>query len=87
VWETGYRPQFLEDLIYWMRTNPRLALRLATLMESVGRDPFSGIGQPEPLKHLGPSIWSRRLNAEHRVVYRIDGHRIDFLQARYHYEA
>ena len=49
------------------------------------RDPFAGIGKPEPLKHLGPNVWSRRLTAEDRVVYLVRDDRIDFLQGRYHY--
>lgn len=49
------------------------------------RDPFGGIGKPEPLKHLGPNVWSRRLTAEHRIVYLVRDDRIDFLQGRYHY--
>lgn len=49
------------------------------------RDPFYGIGKPEPLKYLGPGIWSRRLTEEHRFVYLVSEDRVDFLQARYHY--
>lgn len=49
------------------------------------RDPFSGLGKPEPLKYLGSNIWSKRLSLEHRVVYLVRDDRIDFLQARYHY--
>lgn len=48
-------------------------------------DPFSGLGKPEPLRHLGPNVWSRRLTQEHRLVYLVAHDRIDFLQARYHY--
>ena len=48
-------------------------------------DPLSGIGKPEPLRHLGSNIWSRRLTQEHRLVYLVGHDRIDFLQARYHY--
>jgi len=54
-------------------------------VEAVMRDPFAGIGKPEPLKHLGSNIWSRRLTAEHRIVYLVREDRIDFLQGRYHY--
>jgi len=49
------------------------------------RDPFTGVGKPERLKHLGPDVWSRRLTGEHRIVYLVRDDRIDFLQARYHY--
>jgi len=51
----------------------------------VRRDPFGGIGKPEPLKGLGPGVWSRRITQEHRLVYLVDAGRVDFLQARYHY--
>ena len=69
-----------------MRTNRKTALRLLDLVEATLRDPFSGIGKPEPLKYLLIGTWSRRLTQEHRVVYRVSEGRIEFLQARYHYE-
>jgi toxin YoeB len=79
-------PEFLEDLRFWVRTNRKTALRLLDLVDAVLRDPFSGIGKPEPLKYLLSSTWSRRLTQEHRLVYRVTDGRIEFLQARYHYE-
>ncbi len=54
-------------------------------MEAVLRDPFAGIGKPEPLKHLGGNVWSRRINEADRLVYEVFADRIEFLQARYHY--
>jgi toxin YoeB len=54
-------------------------------MEAVLREPFAGIGKPEPLKHLGADIWSRRVTEEHLLVYLVQPERIDFLQCRYHY--
>jgi toxin YoeB len=83
--ETVFQPEFREDLAYWVRTDRRLTLRLLELIEAIVRDPFNGIGKPEPLRHLGPNLWSRRLTQEHRIVYRILDDRIDFLQGRYHY--
>jgi len=62
-----------------------MALRVLTLVESIKRDPFKGIGKPEPLKYLAPGVWSRRLTAVDRIVYLVGDKRIDFLQARYHY--
>lgn len=62
-----------------------MALRLLDLIESILRDPFQGIGKPEPLKHLGPGIWSRRLTQEHRLTYLVKHDTIYFLKARYHY--
>jgi toxin YoeB len=55
------------------------------IVEAVSRDPFTGIGKPEPLKYIASGTWSRRLTEEHRVVYLVSAGRIDFLQARYHY--
>lgn len=62
-----------------------LALRVFDLVEAVLRDPFQGIGKAEPLKYLLAGCWSRRITQEHRLVYRVPGTRIDFLQAKYHY--
>ena len=68
-----------------METDRRIALRALDLVEAIIRDPFIGIGKPEPLKHLAKGAWSRRLTQEHRLVYLVAADRIDFLQARYHY--
>ncbi|MGH2366849.1 MAG: Txe/YoeB family addiction module toxin [Chloroflexota bacterium] len=78
-------PLFLADLGYWIDTEPRVASRLVRLVEAILRDPFTGIGKPEPLRHLGPNTWSRRLTQEHRIVYRVEHDRIELAQARYHY--
>jgi len=81
----AFHPEFLEDWRYWVETDRRLALRLFDLVEAVLRDPFHGIGKPEPLKYLGADVWSRRLTQEHRLVYVVKHERVEFLQARYHY--
>ena len=80
-----FHPEFREDLRYWVETDRRVALRALDLVEAILRDPFAGIGKPEPLKYLAAGTWSRRLTQEHRVVYLVTNERIDFLQARYHY--
>lgn len=80
-----FDPDFLQDLRYWIKTDRRTAVRVLDIVMDVLRDPFSGLGKPEPLKYLGSNIWSRRLSLEHRVVYLVRDDRIDFLQARYHY--
>lgn len=77
--------QFLDDLTYWVETNRKTALRLLSLVEEIKRNPFMGTGKPEPLKYQGANIWSRRLTDADRIVYLVNGNRIDFLQARYHY--
>jgi toxin YoeB len=81
-----FSPQFQADLLCWAKAEPRLWERLWDLIESIVQDPFSVIGKPEPLKHLGSNLWSRRINLEHRLVYRVERNRILFLQAQYHYE-
>ena len=83
--EAVFQVEFIEDLRFWVMTDRKLALRAFDLIESILRDPFEGIGKPEPLKYLAPGVWSRRLTEEHRVVYLVRDDRIDFLQARYHY--
>jgi toxin YoeB len=80
-----FQPEFIEDLRYWVETDRKLALRTLDMIESILRDPFAGIGKPEPLKYMAPGAWSRRLTQEHRIVYLVHADRIDFLQARYHY--
>ncbi len=80
-----FQPEFIEDLKYWVETDRRIAIRVFNLIEAILRDPFKGIGKPEPLKYLAPGVWSRRLTQEHRVIYLVMDDRIDFLQSRYHY--
>ena len=80
-----FHPEFRNDLHYWVETDRKIALRAFDLIEAIIRDPFDGIGKPEPLKYLAPNTWSRRLTQEHRMVYLVAADRIDFLQARYHY--
>ena len=80
-----FHPEFISDLRYWVKTDRKVALRVLNLVEAVMRDPFSGIGKPEPLKYLLSGTWSRRLTEEHRVVYLVSESQVDFLQARYHY--
>ncbi len=80
-----FEPEFREDLRYWVEVDRQVALRVFDLIEAILRDPFRGIGKPEPLKYLAAGTWSRRLTQEHRVVYLVNADRIDFLQARYHY--
>ena len=80
-----FQRHFIEDLEQWVREDRKLALRVLELVSAVLREPFTGIGKPEPLKHLGADVWSRRIDQHHRLVYVVYRDRIDFLQARYHY--
>jgi toxin YoeB len=83
--EAVFHPEFRQDLRYWVEVDRKVALRAFDLIESVLRDPFVGIGKPEPLKYVLAGCWSRRITQEHRLVYHVSERRIDFLQARYHY--
>ncbi len=80
-----FEPQFREDLIYWVQHDHRIALKSLHLVESVMRHPFRGEGKPEPLRGLGPDVWSRRIAGEHRTVYLVEHAAIRVLQCRYHY--
>lgn len=68
-----------------MREQPRAADRIWGLVAEILRTPFTGTGKPEPLRHLGANLWSRRITQEHRLVYLVRDERIDFLQGRFHY--
>jgi len=83
--EAVFHPEFRQDLRYWVETDRKTALRILELIEAVLREPFVGIGKPEPLKYVLAGCWSRRITQEHRLVYRVNQTRVDFLQARYHY--
>ena len=83
--EAFFHPEFREDLRAWVEVDRKVALRVLGLVEAILREPFAGVGKPEPLKHLLAGTWSRRITQEHRLVYLVRGNRIDFLQARYHY--
>ena len=78
-------PDFLADLQVWTTTHARTAARILRLVEEIRRDPFRGTGKPEPLKHLGAGVWSRRVTQADRLVYLVESGRVKFLQCRYHY--
>ena len=80
-----FQPEVREDLRFWVKSDRTVALRILELVEAVMRDPFQGLGKPEPLRFLLQGCWSRRITQEHRLVYRVNGEAVDFLQARYHY--
>lgn len=79
------QPEALEDLRYWVDEDPRIARKVLKLIEASRRAPHQGEGKPEPLRHLGPDVWSRRITREDRLVHRVLSDGIDVLQARYHY--
>ena len=83
--ESVFQPEFREDLRYWVETDRKTVIRIFQLIEAIIGDPFQGVGKPEPLKFLGPGVWSRRITQEHRLVYVVGIDRVDFIQACYHY--
>jgi len=74
-----------EDYLYWQKTDKKILNRINALIKEIKRSPFEGIGKPEPLKHALSGYWSRRINDEHRFVYKIDQDAILIAQLRYHY--
>jgi toxin YoeB len=82
----GFSSQFKEDLAWWFKQDFNKASKILDLVTAAIEDPFVGIGKPEPLKYVDPDIWSRRIDLEHRLVYRVGDAQIDFLSCRYHYE-
>jgi len=74
-----------EDYLYWQRQDKKIVERINALIRETRRDPFGGVGKPEPLKHALSGFWSRRITDEHRVVYRIEGDQIQIAQLRFHY--
>lgn len=82
-----FHDKFKEDLRWWAINNKKVYAKLFELIEDIlDGDPFTGKGHPEPLKYMGYSgVWSRRIDHEHRLVYRVHNKKIHFLQGRYHY--
>ena len=80
-----FAPQAWEDYLYWQRNDSRVMARINSLIKEIMRSPHQGIGKPEPLKYALQGFWSRRINAEHRIVYKVIGKDILIAQLRYHY--
>jgi len=74
-----------DDYIYWQKTDKKIVKRINSLIKDITRSPFEGIGKPEPLKHALSGYWSRRINDEHRIIYKINSDSIFIAQLRYHY--
>lgn len=73
------------DYQYWAATDRRVLQRVNSLIRECQRSPFQGVGKPEPLRHALAGYWSRRINDEHRMVYRVTGEQLWIVQLRYHY--
>jgi toxin YoeB len=74
-----------EDYLYWQKSDKKILHRINTLINETRRHPFEGMGKPEPLQHALSGYWSRRINEEHRFVYKVSGDTIFIAQLRYHY--
>lgn len=81
-----FTPNGWSDYTYWLAADRQTLKRINRLIDDAMRDPVSGIGKPEPLRHMLTGAWSRRITEEHRLVYLIDGDDLVILQARFHYE-
>ncbi len=73
------------DYLYWQKANKKIVQKINELIKDIKRNQFDGIGKPEPLKHELAGFWSRRINDEHRLVYRIEDTMIQIASCRYHY--
>jgi toxin YoeB len=81
-----FRQQAFEDLQYWVQMNPKVAKRLLRLIEEAKRNPFGAAGKPEPLRGELSGWWSKRIDQEHRLIYRVEGDSLIVAQAKGHYD-
>jgi len=75
-----------EDYIYWQNTDKKKLKRINELLKDIARNPFDGIGKPESLKHKYSRFWSRKIDDEHRLIYRYEDNEIHILKCRFHYD-
>lgn len=80
-----FAEQAWEDYLHWQKTDRTLVERTNRLIKDIVRSPFDGIGKPEPLKHALSGYWSRRINDEYRIVYKVENESVFIAQLRYHY--
>jgi toxin YoeB len=87
--KTAWTEDAWQDYLYWQQTDEKILTAINDLIEDIKRNPFKGLGKPEPLKHKLQGWWSRRISGEHRLVYRVSGkddnQQLDIVQCRYHY--
>ncbi|MBO0614210.1 Txe/YoeB family addiction module toxin [Thiothrix fructosivorans] len=74
-----------EDYVHWQQADKKILKRINDLIKAISRDPFEGVGKPEPLRHGLSGYWSRRINDEHRLVYKVEGEDLLIAMCRYHY--
>ena len=83
-----FSPDFKADLAWWYNHDRKKGDKILDLVADIlDGKPFTGLGKPEPLKYIAPDTWSRRIDLEHRLVYKVTENKVYFLQARYHYES
>ena len=80
-----FSEQAWEDYLFWQKTDKKILKRINRLIKEVSREPFSGPGKPEPLKHALSGYWSRRITEADRIVYKVEGNSLYIAQLRYHY--
>lgn len=80
-----FADEALEDYLYWQKQDKRMIERINRLISGTQREPFTGVGKPEPLKHALSGFWSRRITDEHRMVYRVENDALMIAQLRFHY--
>jgi toxin YoeB len=80
-----FAEQAWEDYLYWQKTDKATVKRINGLIRDIQRDPFSGLGKPEPLRHQFQGCWSRRIGSEDRLLYQVIGDTVYLVQCRYHY--
>jgi toxin YoeB len=75
-----------EDYLYWQKTDRKILERINNLVKDISRNPYSGLGKPEPLKYKYQGFWSRRITEEHRLIYRVVDEEIQIAKCRFHYD-
>ncbi len=75
----------LEDLKWWIKNNQKIALKIISMINEIERNPFEGLGKPEPLKHGLSGCWSRKITSEDRIVYQVTANKIRIIQCKFHY--
>ncbi|MBU2913734.1 Txe/YoeB family addiction module toxin [Reichenbachiella agariperforans] len=75
-----------EDYLYWQKTNKKYVKKINDLLKAISREPYTGIGKPEPLKHNFQGFWSRRIDGEHRLIYQVKDDEIHIAKCRFHYD-
>ena len=75
-----------EDYLYWQKIDKKMVKRINLLLKDISRQPYEGLGKPEPLKHNYRGFWSRRINVEHRLIYQVNEDEIRIIKCRFHYD-